>query len=90
MVLPVAFIYAWVQHALWGQTLGKRMYGTKVVRAEDHGPVGWRPAATRDALNHLSGLIPIAGIVFNAAVGLWIPKMTATRRFTTRSHELLW
>jgi uncharacterized RDD family membrane protein YckC len=36
--------------AVWGRTLGKAAAGTRVVREEDRGPVGWRAAIVRWAV----------------------------------------
>ncbi|WP_199493588.1 RDD family protein, partial [Marinitenerispora sediminis] len=35
----VAFLYEWVQVARWGQTIGKRVLGLRVVRADGGGRV---------------------------------------------------
>jgi len=68
----VMFVYFSVQHALWGRTLGKRMAGTRVVRAVDLGPITWRQAAVREALNNFLRVIPLAGPVLNAIDVLWV------------------
>ncbi|ELB87706.1 RDD domain containing protein [Rhodococcus wratislaviensis IFP 2016] len=48
IVLPLT--YEWVQLALWGATLGKRVLGLKVVRT-DGTPLSWPVAAGRALLN---------------------------------------
>jgi uncharacterized RDD family membrane protein YckC len=49
------FATPWVAYqvvcvAVWGRTLGKAAVGTRVVREEDRGPVGWRAAIVRWAV----------------------------------------
>lgn len=58
--------YYWVPTALWGQTLGKRLLGIKVVDAEGE-PPGWGRAAMRELVGKpLSGLS--LGLGFLAAL----------------------
>jgi len=45
----VALAYYWVQHAVWGATLGKRAVGIRVVTSADHGRIGVRAAGVRAA-----------------------------------------
>jgi len=45
----LALVYFWVQHALWGATLGKRALGTRVVSAADRSGIGVRKAGVRAA-----------------------------------------
>ncbi|WP_030455290.1 RDD family protein [Herbidospora cretacea] len=62
VVLSVVFLYFWGQHALWGQTLGKRLLGLEV-------------SATRTALRTLIFpllvFVPFAGPVILIANGMW-------------------
>jgi uncharacterized RDD family membrane protein YckC len=43
----VALAYYWVQHAIWGATLGKRVVGVRVVNADDQGQISVRAAGIR-------------------------------------------
>ena len=67
LYLALLFLLMWgytiVQEALWGQTLGKRAMGLRVV-ARDGGPVGWMAAITRNLLRTVD-MLP-----FGYAVGL--------------------
>ncbi len=69
---PVAFVYDWVQHAAWGQTIGKRVLGTKVVRADSRANVGAGPAGARAAVYALPGLVPFVGGLFSLVNELWL------------------
>ena len=43
----IALAYYWVQHAVWGATIGKRALGTRVVTATDRSAIGIRAAGIR-------------------------------------------
>lgn len=58
--------YEVVLIALWGQTLGKRMIGIKVIHAAHGGLPGWGKAFGRWAIPGLLSLIPFVG---------WIPSI---------------
>jgi len=45
----IALAYYWVQHALWGATVGKRAFGIRVVRAADRSRLGVSAAGIRAA-----------------------------------------
>ncbi|WP_405143665.1 RDD family protein [Sphaerisporangium sp. NBC_01403] len=62
-ILAGLFLYFWVQHALWGRTLGKRLLGVRVIAARTGGRLG----AGRTALRAL--VFPL--LAFVADVGLW-------------------
>lgn len=68
----VAFIYDWVQHAAWGQTIGKRALGTKVIRADGNPKVGVGPACGRAAIYALSPVVPFVGGLFDLLNELWL------------------
>jgi uncharacterized RDD family membrane protein YckC len=53
----IAFLYYWLQHARWGQTLGKRAAGTRLVRMPDGGAVSWGQAAWRAGFSILFALV---------------------------------
>ena len=67
-----AFLYDWVQHAAWGQTLGKRAVGTIVVTADGHGKVRTGAAAGRAAIYALTPLVPFVGGLFDLLNELWL------------------
>ncbi len=56
-----AVVYQVVGVALWGQTLGKKMLGIRVVSAQDLSQPGWWRAIRRWGLYFVIGLIPIVG-----------------------------
>ncbi|MUN39923.1 RDD family protein [Actinomadura litoris] len=86
-ILVLGFAYYTVQHAKWGQTVGKRAAGVRVVRASDHGPVSWGQAALRQGFVYLltigsavlsllgpvGNLLGILGLLDNAWI-LWDPQ----------------
>jgi uncharacterized RDD family membrane protein YckC len=72
LVLVIAFAYDTVQHAMWGQTLGKRALGTVVVRADNRSKITAGAAATRAAVYTLIPIIPILGWIFAAVNELWL------------------
>jgi len=68
----VAFAYDWIQHGLWGQTIGKRALGTQVVMADGRGKVGGGSAAGRAAIYALSPMVPFVGGLFDLLNELWL------------------
>jgi uncharacterized RDD family membrane protein YckC len=68
----VAFAYDWIQHALWGQTIGKRALGTKVVKDDGSPSVGAGAAAGRGAIYALTPLVPFVGWLFDLVNELWL------------------
>jgi uncharacterized RDD family membrane protein YckC len=46
-VFGLALVYYWVQHALWGATIGKRVFGLRVVQSGDQGRIGVKAAGIR-------------------------------------------
>ena len=61
--LLVGILYEVVQTAIWGQTLGKRMVGIKVINAASGGTPGWGKAIGRWAIPTIPILIPIVNFV---------------------------
>ncbi len=59
--LAIWLVYEVVQVAIWGQTLGKRMTGIKVIHATHGGVPGWGKALGRWAIPGLVFLIPFIG-----------------------------
>jgi uncharacterized RDD family membrane protein YckC len=68
----VAFGYDWLQHALWGQTIGKRALGTRVVTASNRDKIGGGAAAGRAAIYALSPAVPFVGGLFDLINELWL------------------
>ena len=68
----VAFAYDWIQHSLWGQTIGKRALGTRVVMADGNPAVGPGPAAGRAAIYALTPVVPFVGWLFDLLNELWL------------------
>ena len=68
----VAFAYDWIQHAAWGQTIGKRALGTKVVKDDGNPSIGGGAAAGRAAVYALVPLVPLVGGLFGLLNELWL------------------
>lgn len=68
----VAFIYDWIQHWAWGQTIGKRALGTKVVKADGNPKIGAGSAGGRSAIYALTPLVPLVGWLFELLNELWL------------------
>ena len=68
----VAFLYDWIQHWQWGQTIGKRALGTKVIRDDGNPRLGAGAACGRAAIYAFGPLIPIAGSLFDLLNELWL------------------
>jgi uncharacterized RDD family membrane protein YckC len=68
----VAFAYDWIQHAAWGQTIGKRALGTKVVKDDGNPSIGWGAAAGRAAVYALPRAVPLVGGLFGLINELWL------------------
>jgi uncharacterized RDD family membrane protein YckC len=76
-VAAVSFGYDWLQHGLWGQTIGKRVMGTKVVTADTRAPVSGQAACGRAAVYALVPAVPSVGALFaliNESWLLWDPR----------------
>jgi uncharacterized RDD family membrane protein YckC len=52
----IAIIYFTLQHGKWGQSIGKRALGIRVVRV-DGGPIGYGPAFGRVAFTYVLNII---------------------------------
>ncbi|WP_157432972.1 RDD family protein [Actinomadura rifamycini] len=55
IAIIVGFLYFWLMHAKWGQTLGKMLLRIRVVREEDGGPIATSQAAARSAFYSVLG-----------------------------------
>jgi len=65
------FLYDWLQHAKWGQTVGKRALSIRVVSAYDRSPVSGSAAARRAATFALAPMVPFVGTFFYLLNVLW-------------------
>ncbi|HEY2490286.1 MAG TPA: RDD family protein [Streptosporangiaceae bacterium] len=72
IVAVLSFFYDSIQHGLWGQTLGKRALGTRVVSADDRSKISGGTAAGRAAMYALIPVIPLVGTLFSLLNGLWL------------------
>ncbi|MFI0410911.1 RDD family protein [Actinomadura sp. 3N508] len=71
IVFVVGFAYYTILHAKWGQTLGKKAVGIRLVKASDHSAVSWGQVLGRQAFVYaitlttasLNLLTPAAGIL---------------------------
>ena len=68
----ISFGYDWLQHGLWGQTLGKRVMRTRVVRADTRTRISGGAACGRAAVYALVPLVPTAGGIFALLNELWL------------------
>ncbi|MER7128624.1 RDD family protein [Streptosporangium saharense] len=69
LVVPASlFLYFWVQHVLWGRTLGKRLLGIRVVAPR----AGAGRMALRSVAFPLLALVPGVGLWCLLADGLWM------------------
>src|SRR6266702_3845734 len=66
------FGYDWLQHGLWGQTLGKRALGTMVVTADSHSRISGGAACGRAAVYTLVPSVPLVGPLFGLINVLWL------------------
>ncbi|MFD8527688.1 RDD family protein [Streptosporangium canum] len=72
VILSGLFLYFWVQHALWGRTLGKRLLGVRVTAAQAGGRLGAGRTALRTLVFPLLAFVPDAGLLCLLADGLWM------------------
>lgn len=59
IISVIAILYFGLQHGKWGQSIGKRALGMRVVRAEDGGPIGYGAAFGRVAFTYVISLITL-------------------------------
>jgi uncharacterized RDD family membrane protein YckC len=72
IIAVLSFFYDSIQHGLWGQTLGKRALGTRVVSADDRSKISGGTAAGRAAIYALIPVVPLIGTLFSLLNGLWL------------------
>jgi uncharacterized RDD family membrane protein YckC len=74
----VAVIYIGFQHGKWGQTIGKRALGIRVVRSEDGGPIGYGRAFGRVLFTYvLTGITCGIGGLIDVLWILWDDRKQA-------------
>ena len=66
--VAVSFVYYTVTIALFGRTAGKLAVGTRVVRADDGGPVGWSASTLRALVPLTVGAVPTVGFALTVGV----------------------
>ncbi|MGV9325544.1 RDD family protein [Streptosporangium sandarakinum] len=64
--------YFWIQHAVWGRTLGKRLLGIRVIAVRTGERLGMGKAGLRTSAFPLFALVPGAGLWFLLVDGLWM------------------
>jgi uncharacterized RDD family membrane protein YckC len=68
----VAILYFTFQHGKWGQSVGKRALGIRVVRSTDGGPISYGTAAWRVVFTYLISLVTCGlGGLLDALWILW-------------------
>ncbi|TDE27350.1 RDD family protein [Actinomadura sp. 6K520] len=73
----LAFFYYWLMHAKWGQTLGKKLLGIRVVREDNGQAITTGQAAGRSAFySVLGGICGCIGLI-NVLWILWDPRKQA-------------
>jgi uncharacterized RDD family membrane protein YckC len=72
IIAVLSFFYDSIQHGLWGQTLGKRALGTRVVSADDRSKISGGTAAGRAAVYALIPVVPLIGTLFSLLNSLWL------------------
>jgi uncharacterized RDD family membrane protein YckC len=68
----IALAYDWIQHGLWGQTIGKRAVGIIVVSAAGGGRIGTGAAGGRAAVYALPSIVPVIGWIFGLLNECWL------------------
>jgi uncharacterized RDD family membrane protein YckC len=65
-------VYFWLQHALWGQTLGKRIYRLKVVSSATGALPSLRHSGVRALVHPVLLATPYTGMLIYLIDALWI------------------
>jgi len=70
--VAIALAYYWLQHALWGKTIGKRALRTAVVTAAGRSKISVGAAGIRAAIFIFGPIIPFVGLIFWLLDNLWL------------------
>lgn len=70
--VAIALAYYWLQHALWGRTIGKRALRTAVVTASGRSKIGAGAAGIRAVVFIFGPVIPFMGLIFWLLDNLWL------------------
>lgn len=74
----IAILYFGLQHGKWGQSIGKRALGLRVVRATDNGPISYGAAFGRVAFTYVFGILTFnIGALIDVIFVLWDPRKQA-------------
>jgi uncharacterized RDD family membrane protein YckC len=74
----IAILYFGIQHGKWGQSVGKRALGIRVVRVADAGPIGFGAAFGRVGFTYVLSLITFnIGALVDVLFVLWDPRKQA-------------
>ncbi|TDD84898.1 RDD family protein, partial [Actinomadura darangshiensis] len=70
IVFLLGFAYYAILHVKWGQTVGKRAFGIRLVKASDHSAVTWGQALGRQAFVYVIGIATLALNFLSPAAGI--------------------
>ena len=74
----IAIVYFGLQHGKWGQSIGKRALGMRVVRVADAGPISYGEAFGRVGFTYVFSLITFSiGALIDVLFVLWDPRKQA-------------
>lgn len=74
----IAILYFGLQHGKWGQSIGKRALGIRVVRAADSGPIGYGAAFGRVIFTYVLSVITFGvGALVDVIWILWDERKQA-------------
>lgn len=72
IIAVIGILYFGLQHGKWGQSIGKRALGMRVVRAADSGPIGYGAAFARAGFTYVLGVITLNfGVLLDVVFVLW-------------------
>ncbi|GAA4520324.1 hypothetical protein GCM10023191_097130 [Actinoallomurus oryzae] len=89
ITVVIAIIYFTWQHGKWGQTLGKRALGIRLVRAQDGGPIGYGKAAWRVLFTYLITYVTcgLGGLLDDLWI-LWDPRKQALHDKVVKTYVI--
>ena len=74
-IIVLQHTYFIIGHAQYGQTLGKKLLGVKVVRTHEHLPIGWIDAIKRESLHIIVTIYIIVVMEFKWGEGFLLPGL---------------